>query len=113
VFIGQVVPGESLFTYPAGIGVAEYAHPEHTPTFLSDIVDQVDPVLLAACRDNKECIFDASQTGDVNIGLETMAMDSSNRDNLAILSQSMYCVSCDNTTPPQAIILPVSREIGS
>ena len=40
--------------------------------------------VLDVCGDNLECIYDAAQTGDISIGLETMQADADNKIDQAI-----------------------------
>ena len=78
VHTGEILPDESLFTYPAGLGPGNFSHPYHIPAFLDEVVANASPEVLAACGNNTECIFDASETGDISIGLETMATNDIN-----------------------------------
>lgn len=75
---GQLQSGESLFQYPAGQTADDYAHPDHVPVFLQDIVNGADPQVVAACGSDSLCIFDAVQTGNTSIGIATM---NTNQDN--------------------------------
>lgn len=75
---GQLQSGESLFQYPAGQTANDYAHPDHVPVFLQDIVNGADPQVVAACGSDSLCIFDAVQTGNTSIGIATM---NTNQDN--------------------------------
>ena len=70
--IGQITPEESLFKYPEGMSAEDFAHPEHIPEFLDEVVSTASIEVLTACGDSVQCIYDASQTGDISIGLETM-----------------------------------------
>ena len=65
--------GESLFTYSDGHTYLDYAHPDHIPPFLDDVIAGATPEVLAACGTNLECIYDSLETGDINVGLETMS----------------------------------------
>ena len=65
--------GESLFTYPDGQTYLNYSHPDHIPVFPDEAIDKATDEVLAACGTNKECIFDAVETGDISVGVETMA----------------------------------------
>ena len=75
---GQLQPNESLFQYPAGQTVDDFAHPDHVPVFLQDIANGADPQVVVACGNDSLCIFDAVQTGNTNIGIATMI---TNQDN--------------------------------
>ena len=74
VFTGQLNASESLFTYPEGMTAADYAMPDHDPPYLDEVVAAASAAILLVCGDNVECIFDSMETGDTNIGLETMNM---------------------------------------
>lgn len=69
----------SLFTYPEESTTADYQFPNHMPVFLTNVLATAPQDVLDACGDNNDCIFDAIQTGDINIGIQTM---SSNQQNL-------------------------------
>ncbi len=70
---GQLTAEESLFTYPDGMTFANYAFPNHDPPYLDEVVAAVtDTQILAACGGNKMCIYDAFETDDISIGLDTM-----------------------------------------
>ena len=58
----------------------DFAHPDHVPDYLKDVVSTASMEVLLACGDNVQCIYDASQTGDVSIGMETMAINEANTD---------------------------------
>ena len=75
---GQLQPNESLFRYPPGQTANDYAHRDHVPVFLQDVANGADPQVVAACGGDRLCIFDALQTGNINIGVATM---STNQDN--------------------------------
>ena len=73
-FTGQLDASESLFTYPEGLTAADFAVLDHDPPYLDEVVASASAEVLQACGNNVECIFDSMETGDINIGLETMAM---------------------------------------
>ncbi len=74
MFTGQLDAAESLFTYPEGMTAADFAVLDHDPPFLDEVVAAATADILQVCGANKECIFDSMETGDTNIGLETMDM---------------------------------------
>ena len=74
-FLGQIRPEDSLFTYPEGKTASDFAHPEHMPVFLDEVVAAADQDIISACDGDRECIFDTCQTGDLSIGLDTKATD--------------------------------------
>ncbi len=49
------------------------------PVFLNDVLDSAPQEVLDACGDNNDCIFDAIQTNNISMGLQTM---SSNQQNM-------------------------------
>ncbi len=69
---GQLTADESLFTYPDGMTVADYAFPDHVPPYLDEVLAAATPEVLSACGANKMCIYDAVETNDIAIGLDTM-----------------------------------------
>ncbi|XP_064385849.1 mucin-like protein [Halichondria panicea] len=70
----QVDASESLFTYPDGMTAADFAVLDHDPPYLDEVVANASAEVLKMCGDNVECIFDSIETGDINIGLETVTM---------------------------------------
>ncbi len=65
---------ESLFTYPKGLTTEDFSVLFHDPPYLDEVVATASAEVLQMCGDNVECIFDSIETGDINIGLETMTM---------------------------------------
>ena len=51
--------------------------PEHMPPFLDEVLSSlmVNSTLTDVCGDNVECLFDFDQTGDVEVGMATMAVE--------------------------------------
>lgn len=69
---GETLPDESLFTYSEGITHSYYSHPDYVPSFIDEVLSnasQNDHII--ACDGDRECIFDATQTGVVDVGLAT------------------------------------------
>ena len=81
---GEIDPDESLFSYPEGLTAANFSYPDHIPAFLDEVVNSASEEVLDVCGDNLECIYDAAQTGDISIGLETMQADADNKIDQAI-----------------------------
>ncbi len=71
MFTGKVGASESLFTCLTG---ADFTVLDHNPPFLDEVVANASSEVLEMCGDNVECIFDSIETGDINIGLETMTI---------------------------------------
>lgn len=74
---------ESLFTYREGQTYLDYAHPNHVPSFIDEVVAAATPNILEACGSNLECIFDATETGDINVGLQTKMTQENNLNDQA------------------------------
>ena len=74
MFTGQLDASESLFTYPEGMTAADYAVLDHDPPYLDEVLAAAPADILLVCGDNVECIFDSIETGNTDIGLETMNM---------------------------------------
>ena len=84
---GQIEPEESLFTYPPGSSAADFSVPDHEPDFVDEVVANATQEVLDLCGTNVRCIFDATQTGDVNVGLDTMQQDSFNMETQEVTSK--------------------------
>ena len=72
------MPEESLFTYPDGLSATNFSHPEHIPNFLDEVVSSATDEIRSACNDNPQCIFDATETGDLAVGMATLQTSTSN-----------------------------------
>lgn len=68
----------SRFTYPEGTTAESFSHPEHKPVFLDEVIESASDEILRLCGDNAECIFDAIQTGNNEIALDTLETDKTN-----------------------------------
>ena len=75
---GEILPEESLFTYPDGLSATNFSHPEHIPNFLDEVVSSTTDEIRSACNDNTQCIFDATETGDLAVGMATLQTSTSN-----------------------------------
>ncbi len=80
--LGQITDEESLFTYPSGLGVADFSDPNHEPPFSDEI--SVDQDIIDMCGGDSECVFDATVTGDPEIGMTTLMVDGNNTDDFAV-----------------------------
>ncbi|XP_064388044.1 uncharacterized protein LOC135336225 isoform X3 [Halichondria panicea] len=76
----EISAQDSFFTYPEGMSAADYSFPNHEPIFADEAADSVPQDVLDACGDNQECIFDAIQTGNLEIGMETLTTNNGNID---------------------------------
>lgn len=76
---GQITDDTSLFTYPDGLSVANFSDPTHLPRFLDEVVNDAPADVISFCNNDAQCIFDAMETGNMEIGLETLQ---TNMDNI-------------------------------
>lgn len=89
IHTGRIEPDDSLFTYPDGTTAQDFQHPDHMPVFLDDVLANAPQHINDTCNNNTDCIFDAIQTGDLSMGLQTMA---SNQQNKVERIQGGMCV---------------------
>jgi hypothetical protein len=75
---GQITDDTSLFTYPEGFSVANFSDPDRMTAFLDEVLDSASNETRALCGNNPECIFDATETGNMEIGLETLQTNQEN-----------------------------------
>ena len=66
--------------------MANFSDPDHLPRFLDEVMENATDDVISRCDNNPECIFDATETGNVDIGLETLQ---TNQDN--INDQTVAC----------------------
>ena len=82
----------SLFTYPDGMDSEDYYNSSWQPQFLSNILQSADQETLDRCTPAggteplAQCVFDATETGDINIGMATV--DTNNENILANMESS-------------------------
>ena len=60
--------------------------PSFVPGFVGDITQNVSAEILDACGTDIRCIYDAVQTGDVNIGLATTSIQQNITNDIAQIS---------------------------
>lgn len=84
---GLIDPSESLFTYPPGESSADFSFPDHIPLFVDEVVNGASDEIREACGNNARCIYDASQTGNLNIGVDTMQTDETNQEDQMVSGQ--------------------------
>ena len=70
VCAGQITSQESLFTYPPGLGPSDFSNPSHVPVFSDQL--NISAEARAACGGSQACLFDATATNDINVGVQTM-----------------------------------------
>ena len=58
--------------------MANFSNPDHMTTFLDEVVEGASNETRALCGDNAQCIFDATETGNMEIGLETLQTNQEN-----------------------------------
>ena len=78
--LGQITDEISLFTYPGGLSVANFSFPGHLPRFLDEVLANATDDTRNICGNNDECIFDATETGSMDIGLETRQTNQDNNN---------------------------------
>ena len=64
--------------------MANFSDPTHLPRFLDEVLDSATDDVRERCGNNTECIFDASETGNVNIGLETLETNMENTNDQTV-----------------------------
>lgn len=84
--IGLIDPANSLFTYPQGMSAANFSFPNHIPLSLDDVVAGASQEVRDSCQGDVKCIFDATQTGNLEIGLNTMQTE-----NVFVEDQMIAC----------------------
>ena len=70
--LGQITAEESLFTYPTGMSYSDYFFPDHAAPLLSVVVANAPDDIRNMCSGNEQCIFDAIQTNNPEIGTGTL-----------------------------------------
>ena len=75
--LGQVTQRESIFTYETGQTVDAFYVPDHVPSFLDEILSILigNSTLTDVCGDNVECLFDFSQTGNMEVGMAAISVE--------------------------------------
>ena len=60
-----------------GESVATFSDPNHLPPFLDEIQSNLmaNSTLTDVCGDNVECLFDFSQTGDMEVAMAAMTVE--------------------------------------
>lgn len=54
------------------MSATDFSFPDHIPLSLDEVVAGATQEVQDACQGNVKCIFDATQTGNMDIGLNTM-----------------------------------------
>jgi len=57
--------------------VSTFSDPNHVPPFLDEISSTLmgNSTLTDVCGDNVECLFDFSQTGDIEVGMAAITVE--------------------------------------
>ena len=72
LFSGRLLSNESLFFYRPGQNYFNFYHPNHVPHFSDELnISSLSPEVRRACGQNRECLFDAAETGSVSFGEQT------------------------------------------
>ena len=69
-----------------------FSMPDHVPAFVDEVVAGASMEVIDSCGGNERCIFDASQTGNLSIGLTTMEIDEMNEENEMIASKIIMTI---------------------
>ena len=83
---------DSLFNYPGGEGPLDFHDPSWVPAFSSEVLASADDAVIDSCTPEgasqpvEQCVFDAEQTNDINIGMATL--NTLNDNNLAMTESS-------------------------
>ena len=54
-----------------------FSNPDHVPPFLDEIRRNLEgnSTLVGVCGNNPQCLFDVGQTGDENVGMDTLQFE--------------------------------------
>ena len=69
---------------------ADYDFPDHIPPYLSEVVANAPQDIITMCKNNEQCVFDAVQTNNPEIGAGTLSTIESN--NMDIMQASEYWI---------------------
>ena len=70
----------------------DFSFPNHVPGFLDEVLAGASPEVVDVCGSDSMCIFDATQTGDLAIGIETMTLIETDLLNREIVGKSFPTV---------------------
>ena len=85
---GQITEEETFFTYPPGKSYDDYKHPDHIPPLIDDVVNSAPQNIIDICNSNEQCIFDAVQTENIELGTGTL--DTIESNNMDVVEASMF-----------------------
>ncbi len=83
---GQITQEESFFTYSEDLSSTNFSVPDHEPVFLDEL-GEIPQDVVYACGDNVECRYDATQTGNLDIGLDTLTTNEANIEDQNVASK--------------------------
>ena len=66
----------------------DFSFPNHVPGFLDEVLAGASQEVVDVCGSDSMCIFDATQTGDLAIGIETMTLIETDILNREIVGKS-------------------------
>ena len=84
----MINPEDSLFTYPDGMGPEDFSFPNHFPSFLDEVLAGASEEVMNECGSDAMCVFDATQTGNLDIGLMTKTLIETDIENRNIVGKS-------------------------
>ena len=89
--LGQVTDDGSIFTYGLNENVAAFSNPDHVPPFLDEIISNLErnSTLTEMCGNNLQCLFDLDQTGDVNVGMDTLQFEEETMKQVSMLGKTV------------------------
>ena len=79
--VGQILVGDTLFTYPVGMSTRDFASPSHMPVFLDELSADAIADARRVCGNDSQCIYDFSQTGNEELAMDTMTTNQENEMN--------------------------------
>ena len=76
-----------------GMGFNDFTFPNHIPPFLDEVVANAPDDIKTMCSDNPQCIFDAVQTNNPEIGVGTLDSIEHNNNDIMVASKTfMQCM---------------------
>ena len=84
---GQITQSESIFTYAPGKSARDYSNPNHVPPFMDEIRSSLEEngTFVEICQNNTQCLFDANQTGDVDVAMDTLQFEEQAKEQVIAL----------------------------
>ncbi len=63
--------------------------------FVDEVVENAPSDIVEMCGGNIRCIFDATQTGNIDVGLNTMNTEDTNMEDRIITGMYLRRISCE------------------